>query len=206
MGLCDCYVSLHRSEGLGLTMAEAMALGKPVIATGYSGNVDFMTPENSYLVNYTVGAVPRGADPYPKGSPWAEPDLDDAAELMRRVYEAPREAAARGERAREDILTKHDPASSGAVAARRLDEIRKLRAATVSVPHVSNGIDGPTGDDSGPEAHLLVKLERALSLATPTTTVGEGRAFRQPLLFLQSLLFRVLRPVPGSSSANRRSC
>jgi glycosyltransferase involved in cell wall biosynthesis len=49
MALCDCYVSLHRAEGFGLTMAEAMALGKPVIATGYSGNLAFMTAENSYL-------------------------------------------------------------------------------------------------------------------------------------------------------------
>ena len=69
LGLCDCYVSLHRSEGLGLTMAEAMGLGKPVIATGYSGNLDFMTAENSYLVDYTMGAVPAGSDPYPKVAP-----------------------------------------------------------------------------------------------------------------------------------------
>jgi hypothetical protein len=88
LGLCDCYVSLHRSEGFGLTMAEAMALEKPVIATGYSGNLDFMTPENSFLVDYSRVAVPAGCDPYPQGSPWADPDLDHAAELMRRVYEA----------------------------------------------------------------------------------------------------------------------
>ena len=51
---CDCYVSLHRSEGLGLTMAEAMYFGKPVIATAYSGNLDFMTPDNSFLVPPTA--------------------------------------------------------------------------------------------------------------------------------------------------------
>ena len=111
---------------------------------------------------------------------------------MRRVYEAPREAAARGERAREDILTKHDAESSGKAVARRLDEIRSRGRATVSVPNASSG-DGPPGDGS-PEAHLLAQLERAAALATPTTSVGEGRGFRQPLLFLQSLLFRVLRP------------
>ena len=51
---CDCYVSLHRSEGFGLTMAEAMAVGKPVIATAYSGNVDFMNRDNSLLVDYEL--------------------------------------------------------------------------------------------------------------------------------------------------------
>ena len=53
---CDCYVSLHRSEGFGLTMAEAMYVGKPVIATGYSGNLDFMTAENGLLVDYELRA------------------------------------------------------------------------------------------------------------------------------------------------------
>jgi glycosyltransferase involved in cell wall biosynthesis len=186
-GLCDCYVSLHRSEGLGLTMAEAMALGKPVIATGYSGNVDFMTPENSYLVSYTTGAVPPGTDPYPQGSPWAEPNLDEAAELMRRVYEAPREAAARGERAREDILTKHDAASSGKVLAARLDEIRSRSRVTVAAPAAQP-------PSPPPDAALLAALERAERLATPAVSVESGRAFRQPLMVFQSLLFRVLRP------------
>src|SRR5262249_52403809 len=70
LGICDCYVSLHRSEGFGLTMAEAMGLEKPVIATGYSGNVDFMTPHNSFLVDYVTGSVPAGCAPYPVGSAW----------------------------------------------------------------------------------------------------------------------------------------
>ncbi len=64
---CDCYVSLHRSEGFGFTMAEAMALGKPVIATAYGGNLDFMTDENSYLVPYKF--VPVGPDAVPTRAP-----------------------------------------------------------------------------------------------------------------------------------------
>ncbi len=57
MACADCYVSLHRAEGFGLGLAEAMYLGKPAIATNYSGNVDFMTPENSYLVEYRLRKI-----------------------------------------------------------------------------------------------------------------------------------------------------
>ena len=89
MALCDCYVSLHRSEGLGLTMAEAMAWGKPVIATGYSGNLQFMTDENSFLVPWVPAVIPAGAEPYPAGGTWADPDLDAAARMMRSVIEDP---------------------------------------------------------------------------------------------------------------------
>jgi glycosyltransferase involved in cell wall biosynthesis len=100
---CDCYVSLHRSEGLGLTMAEAMAVAKPVIATGYSGNLTFMDEANSYLVRYGMIETPPGCEPYPAGIEWADPDVDHAAELMRRVFERPEESKAVGERARADL-------------------------------------------------------------------------------------------------------
>ncbi|HZD40249.1 MAG TPA: glycosyltransferase, partial [Terriglobales bacterium] len=73
MNVTDVYVSLHRSEGFGLTMAEAMALGKPVIATGYSGNLEFMDEQNSFLVPYKLVAIPPGCEPYPEGSKWADP-------------------------------------------------------------------------------------------------------------------------------------
>ena len=92
MAACDCYVSLHRAEGFGLTMAEAMAIGKPVIATGYSGNVDFMNAENSYLVDYEIGRVGPECEIYPPEGEWAEPSVEHAAELMRHVYENPQEA------------------------------------------------------------------------------------------------------------------
>jgi glycosyltransferase involved in cell wall biosynthesis/SAM-dependent methyltransferase len=106
MAGCDCYVSLHRSEGLGLTMAEAMAYGKPVIATNYSGNVDFMHPGNSYLIPYTLINVPEGCDPYPAGAAWADPDVDAAAAAMRSVYDNPTRARELGQVAREDVLSR----------------------------------------------------------------------------------------------------
>lgn len=86
----DAFVSLHRAEGLGLGLLEAMALGKPVIATGWSGNKAFMTPSCSCLVRYELVPVSaslpayttamRGLSPY-----WAEPDLDDAAAWLRQL-------------------------------------------------------------------------------------------------------------------------
>ena len=81
MAGCDCYVSLHRAEGFGLTLAEAMAIGKPVIGTGYSGNVDFMNAENSYLVDYEIGRVGPDCEIYPPEGRWAQPSVEHAAEL-----------------------------------------------------------------------------------------------------------------------------
>lgn len=82
----DCLVSLHRSEGLGLHLAEAMWLGTPVIATAYSGNLDLMDDRSAALVGYelvAVGAAGQGV--YPPTARWAQPDVGEAAELMRRM-------------------------------------------------------------------------------------------------------------------------
>ena len=120
----DCYVSLHRSEGFGLTLAESMALSTPVIATGYSGNVDFMTPHNSYLVDWTPTHVGPGCEIYPAEGIWAEPDLDHAAELMRRVWQRPEEARAKSERARLDIHRLYAPEVVGRLARARLERLQ----------------------------------------------------------------------------------
>ncbi|AYV83508.1 MAG: glycosyltransferase [Hyperionvirus sp.] len=84
---CDVYLSLHRSEGLGLGMMEAMAMGKVVIGTGYSGNMDFMAGENSMLVKYSKIQIAAHISPYfEKGVSWAEPDISDAAEKLKIIY------------------------------------------------------------------------------------------------------------------------
>lgn len=90
----DALVSLHRSEGLGLHLAEAMWLGTPVIATRYSGNLDFMDDESALLVDAAMTPVVRGEGVYPACASWAEPDIDQAAAAMRRLVED-RELAAR---------------------------------------------------------------------------------------------------------------
>ena len=123
MAACDCYVSLHRSEGFGLTLAEAMAIGKPVIGTGYSGNVDFMNLENSYLVDYNIGRVGPDCEIYPADGEWAEPSVEHAAHLMRRVYERPEEAARIGAQARADVVRRLSSHATGMAMRRRLEEL-----------------------------------------------------------------------------------
>ena len=120
---CDCYVSLHRAEGFGLTLGEAMVLGKPVIATNFSGNTDFMTAENSYLVDWTLTRVGDGGENYPADGHWAEPDLEHAAATMRQVWEAPDEAQRRGALAREEIRRGWSREAVGRLARERLELI-----------------------------------------------------------------------------------
>ena len=90
VGCVDGMVSLHRSEGLGLHLAEAMWLRTPTIATRYSGNLDFMTNDNSLLIDYELVNVEHGESVYPSTAKWADPDLDQAAAAMRRLAGDPR--------------------------------------------------------------------------------------------------------------------
>jgi glycosyltransferase involved in cell wall biosynthesis len=124
METCDCYVSLHRSEGLGLTIAEAMLMGKPVIATGYSGNLDFMTRENSLLVDYQRVSIRQQLSHYPSGSQWADPSVEDAAHWMRWVYRNREEARGLGQRARAEVAGVLSTEAAGRRMAQRLDELR----------------------------------------------------------------------------------
>jgi glycosyltransferase involved in cell wall biosynthesis/2-polyprenyl-3-methyl-5-hydroxy-6-metoxy-1,4-benzoquinol methylase len=124
---CDCYVSLHRSEGFGLTVAEAMLLSKPVIATRYGGTLEFMTDANSYLVDWQPVKVGEGAQPYPADGIWADPDLDQAATLMREVLADPERARERGEAGRRYMLEHHAPRIAGESMRARLRTIHDRR-------------------------------------------------------------------------------
>jgi glycosyltransferase involved in cell wall biosynthesis/SAM-dependent methyltransferase len=183
MASCDCYVSLHRSEGLGLTMAEAMYFGRPVIATGYSGNLDFMTEENSYLVPYELTEIGPDANPYPPDKEWAEPDVERAAALMREVYENPEEAEARGRQAAADIRRNHSPQAAAEAIGERIEKGRRARlAARFQPPSAARATVGaPAGRDL---------LEHLLHVDVASPPAGAGRAQAEA----KRLYMRLLRP------------
>lgn len=127
MAACDCFVSLHRSEGFGLPLLEAMAHGKPVIATGWSGNLEFMTEGNSLLVQYLLQSLRENWGPYERGQTWAEPDLDHAASCMQRLMRDPDFARRIGARAREETRSAFSPAAVGVRIRARLREAGEPR-------------------------------------------------------------------------------
>ena len=118
---CDCYVSLHRSEGFGLTLAEAMVAGKPVIATPYSGVSDFFDLNTGYPVRYSLVEIEEDVGPYPAGAVWAEPDIEHAAELMRRVFVQREEAKEVGMRGQELVRRRLSAGAVGGVLAKRFE-------------------------------------------------------------------------------------
>ena len=123
---CDCLVSLHRSEGLGLGMAEAMSLGKPVIATAYSGNMEFMNVNNSFLVKYDLIELKKDYGPYAKGDVWADADIEHAAYLMRYAYQNQEEARNIGARAAQDIRTQLNPSMTARDIEARLKLVSQM--------------------------------------------------------------------------------
>ncbi|MEG5014884.1 MULTISPECIES: glycosyltransferase [unclassified Microcoleus] len=131
---CDCYVSLHRCEGFGLTMAEAMFYGKPVIATGYSSNTEFMNVGNSYLVKYKLIPIEQDCGPYKKGNVWAQADVEHAADLMRYVCNNYREAQQIGAIAAEEIKTLLNPQVTGNKIRKRLEYIAEITDNFQSIP------------------------------------------------------------------------
>ncbi len=107
----DVYASLHRAEGFGLVLAEAMALGKPVVATGFSGNMQFMDAQTARLVDFELVTTDRAYGPYPRGTEWAEPDVDHAAVLLRALHVDTRLREEIGAKARDAVRRALAPAT-----------------------------------------------------------------------------------------------
>lgn len=116
---CDCYMSLHRSEGFGFGMAEAMFYGKPVVATRYSGNADFLTPETGFPVDFRLRPVGEDEYVWVHGQVWAEPDMGSAVDALRTVYRRPELRRQRAAAAAAFIRSHY-----GAFAVRRAIEAR----------------------------------------------------------------------------------
>lgn len=124
---CDCLLSLHRAEGFGLGPAEMMYLGKPVIATGWSGNMEFMTPMNSCPVNYDLRPLEKPLGVYVAGLDWAEPDVEHAADYLKRLVEDPSLAHDIGQRAQHDIRRQLNPKVIGELYRERFSLIGMRR-------------------------------------------------------------------------------
>jgi glycosyltransferase involved in cell wall biosynthesis len=128
---CDCYVSLHRSEGFGYGMAESLALGRPVIGTDYSGSTDFLDEETGYPVPWRLRALRDGEYPHAieggEAQAWAEPDLAAAAALMQRVRTDAAGRTARTEAGRRRIAERFSAETVGLIATDRLRAILRER-------------------------------------------------------------------------------
>lgn len=193
---CDCYVSLHRSEGFGLTLAEAMWFEKPAIATAYGGNLEFMTSENSRLVSYAMvpvgektAAATAGTAHYPADAMWADPDVGSAADAMRWAFENREEAAEMGRRGGQDIRRTHSPEVAG-------ESIE--RALTPAWGRAADAESAPTGRSprGGLDLGVHGRSEKAdavrslLTLDPIPERSGAGGLRRRA----RDMLARVLRP------------
>jgi GT2 family glycosyltransferase/glycosyltransferase involved in cell wall biosynthesis len=181
LAACDCFVSLHRSEGFGLGPAEAMSLGKPVIVTRWSGNTDYMTPTNSIGIDYHLVPVGEQYGPYGPDQLWAEPDLQRAAFWMKRLVNDPQLAKSIGALGQETIKTEFSPESVGAVIRQRLNYLRQSNPSPFQVfpprkgeYHESHSAVREFG--RGRWQRVTVNLRRGLGDATAPVRVDPGNS------------------------------
>ncbi len=120
---CDCFVSLHRSEGFGFAVAECMYLGKPVIATNWSGTAEFLGPDNGAPVDFELVTLERNHGPYSKGQRWAEPSVAHASEWMTRLFQDRELGGRLGAAARATIEQRFSHQAIGERYRRRLEAI-----------------------------------------------------------------------------------
>ncbi len=162
---CDAFVLPSRGEGWGRPFMEAMACGKPVLATAWSGNTAFMTADNSYLFDYDLVSVPetgwREISTY-QGHRWAEPRLEHVISQMRRVVEHPEESASIGRRAREEVTTRFSEETVGEIMAQEIARIQEARRPHPVLPEPAmeeTPVRTEASADPTEQRHLRVRWE-----------------------------------------------
>lgn len=170
LSACDGYVSLHRSEGTGLTLAEAMAAGKPVVATDWSGNTDFMDVSDSFPVSYELADLEGDYGPYRAGNTWATPSVLDAAEKMRVIHDEPDMAARKGQRAARRIHGQYGSDGVGLLVQRRLHTVRQVIRAG---GRPARPLPPPRGLDT-PVDELLAQVVGSTSPGATIAVISKG--------------------------------
>ncbi|WP_246018610.1 glycosyltransferase [Saccharothrix australiensis] len=159
------YVSLHRGEGFGLTVAEAMARGLAVVATDYGGTSEFLDARVGWPIPHTMTEVGAGWPPYQPNARWAEPDLDAAAAALREIADDPEEAHRRGLAAREHLLRTRSSDAAAAWLRTQLDAAHRTWLARTTPPprpplvRAARRVLGPA---AGPIRHALGRVEAIL--------------------------------------------
>jgi len=183
----DCLVSPHRSEGFGYNLAEAMYLGKPVIATRYSSNLDFMRDDNSYLIDCKLIPIPLTVGPYVRGHVWADPSVDHLSYLMRTVFEDRAGRERKAKQAAEDIRREYSAAAVGRKIAGRLEGIglRKPlpngRGSETLISRRETPIPRPATPIARPATPIASRDRRQQASSVGGLVRGQVEAFQVPL-------------------------
>lgn len=182
--LSDCLLSPHRSEGFGLNIAEFLLLGKPVVATNYSGNLDFFDETVGFPIAYELGEIAKSTGPYPGGYVWAEPLLSSLIEQMQRVVRDKKTVETRGRLAAERMKARYSAAAVAQDITRRLQSI---------------GLDAPS-----PEFAAWVGRSRSVT----SSPFGEcGLAEALPAIDLRrATLFSIIVPVHNVEGRFLEAC
>jgi glycosyltransferase involved in cell wall biosynthesis len=189
----DAYISLHRTEGFGLPIAEAMLLGKPVIVTGWSGNLDFTNEDNSLLVSYEFTTNKEDYGPYKIGMRWAEPDFEHAAKLMQRLYEDRAQAKLLGERGAATIKQLYGLESVAQTMEARLKKIVKKVHRVEQINSLKKGL---LSLSKGSPSQALSSADSDLGLKAANTELESGTRLDNLERFFTSWWHRALLGKP----------